>query len=164
MILSHLSGIRHYERDAKKVRENKEKAKRLLKSPIKEETSLNKDDVKNTNTEENFSKESKQAKPTERKKEFEQEEYYLKTNFDNVLQALDLFKDDPLIFKPGEACVFKGWYLGHHTWFRASTWVNIPSVCRLHLLVLHPCLHPSQCRDGAGGQTGLFGSYGELVP
>ena len=113
MILSHLSGIRHYERDAKKVRENKEKAKRPLRSPIKEETSLNKGDEKNTNTEENISKESKQAKSTERKKEFEQEEYYLKTNFENVFQALDLFKDDPLIFKPGEAFLFlKGWYLG----------------------------------------------------
>ena len=108
MILSHLSGIRHYERDAKKVRENKEKAKRPLRTPIKEETSLNKDDAKNAIPEENISKESKQAKPTERKKEFEQEEYYLKTNFENVLQALDLFKDDPLIFKPGEAWVCQG--------------------------------------------------------
>ncbi|CAL8293820.1 unnamed protein product [Boreogadus saida] len=106
MILSHLSGIRHYERDAKKVRENKEKAKRPLRSPIKEETSLNKGDEKNTNTEENISKESKQAKPTERKKEFEQEEYYLKTNFENVFQALDLFKDDPLIFKPGSTFLY----------------------------------------------------------
>lgn len=101
MILSHLSGIRHYEKDAKKVRENREKARGHLRPPITEPTSLNKDEVKNAKAEENITKESKQANTTERKKEFEQEEYYLKTNFENVIQALDLFKDDPLIFKPG---------------------------------------------------------------
>ncbi len=37
MLLSHLSGIRHYEKDAKKVREDKEKAKHLLKPPEKKE-------------------------------------------------------------------------------------------------------------------------------
>ena len=38
---------------------------------------------------------------TNKKKEFEQEEYYLKDHFENVIQALDLFKNDPLIYKPG---------------------------------------------------------------
>ena len=49
-------------------------------------------------------------------------------------------------------------------WCCASTGVNMLFVCRLHLPVLHPCLHPSQCCGGAGGRTGLFGSHGELVP
>ncbi|KAK0144199.1 Serine beta-lactamase-like protein LACTB, mitochondrial [Merluccius polli] len=95
MIVSHLSGIRHYERDVKKVRENREKKRSLIKA-----------EVKTTKAEENMTKETKQAKPTERKKEFEQEEYYLKTNFENVVQALDLFKDDPLIFKPGSTFLY----------------------------------------------------------
>lgn len=102
MILSHLSGIRHYEKDPKKVKEDKEKAKRLLKLPVKEKedekrSSENKD--KPTTEQSTKGKDTTQA---QKKKEFEHEEYYLKDNFETVTQALDLFKDDPLIFKPGE--------------------------------------------------------------
>ena len=105
MILSHLSGIRHYEKDAKKVREDKEKAKRLLKPPVKE-----KDDEKSSSeNKEKHAKEQntkgKEATQAQKKKEFEHEEYYLKDSFESVTQALDLFKDDPLIFKPGKAPV-----------------------------------------------------------
>ncbi|KTF92952.1 hypothetical protein cypCar_00026008 [Cyprinus carpio] len=101
MLLSHLSGIRHYEKDAKKVREDKEKAKRLLKPPEKKEQKSS-DENKEKPKAEDSSAKSKEAKGGQRrKKEFEQEEYYLKDNFENVIQALDLFKDDPLIFKPG---------------------------------------------------------------
>lgn len=105
MILSHLSGIRHYEKDAKKVKEDKEKAKRLLKPPVKgkgdeKSSSENKDKpARELNTKD------KEATQAQKKKEFEHEEYYLKDNFESVTQALDLFKDDPLIFKPGKACI-----------------------------------------------------------
>ncbi|XP_040893721.1 serine beta-lactamase-like protein LACTB, mitochondrial isoform X1 [Toxotes jaculatrix] len=106
MILSHLSGIRHYEKDAKKVKEDKEKAKRLLKQPVKEKedeksSSENKD---KPTTEQNAK--GKEATQTQKKKEFEHEEYYLKDNFESVTQALDLFKDDPLIFKPGTTFLY----------------------------------------------------------
>ena len=102
MILSHLSGIRHYEKDAQKVRENHEKAKRLLRPPLKKKedvtsTSVNKD--KPATEQEN----NKEASENQKKKEFEHAEYYLKENFESVTQALDLFKDDPLIFQPGKA-------------------------------------------------------------
>ncbi|KAM8890820.1 serine beta-lactamase-like protein LACTB, mitochondrial isoform 2-T2 [Spinachia spinachia] len=93
MILSHLSGIRHYEKDARKVKESREKAKGLLK-PAKEE------DEKRSS--ENKGKEGTQ----EKKKEFEHEEYYLKDNFESVTEALDLFKDDALIFQPGTTFLY----------------------------------------------------------
>lgn len=95
MILSHLSGIRHYEKDAKKVREAWEKCKGLLKPPVKEKDTENEDKP----TTEQSSKVSR----AHRKAEFEHEEYYLKDNFESVIQALDVFKDDPLIFKPGNS-------------------------------------------------------------
>lgn len=99
MLLSHLSGIRHYEKDANKVREDKEKAKRVLKTPVlKKEVPKNSDLSKDKPGAEQDGK----KKETRKKKEFEHEEYYLKKNFENVAQALDLFKDDPLIFKPGK--------------------------------------------------------------
>lgn len=95
MLLSHLSGIRHYEKDGQKVREDKEKAKRLLKPPEKKEEKGSAENKEKPKAEDSG------AKSKKKKKEFEQEEYYLKDNFENVIQALDLFKDDPLIFKPG---------------------------------------------------------------
>lgn len=97
MILSHLSGIRHYEKDIKKVREDREKARRPLKQPDKEEKST-KENTEDTKTEASCTKQN------QKKKEFEQEEYYLKDGFDSVIQALDLFKYDPLVFKPGKVC------------------------------------------------------------
>ncbi|XP_052454012.1 serine beta-lactamase-like protein LACTB, mitochondrial isoform X1 [Carassius gibelio] len=107
MILSHLSGIRHYEKDVKKVREDKEKAKRLLKPPEKkEEKSLDENKEKLEKAEDSSAKNKEAKGGQKRKKEFEQEEYYLKDNFENVTQALDLFKDDPLVFRPGSTFLY----------------------------------------------------------
>ncbi|KAI7811843.1 serine beta-lactamase-like protein LACTB, mitochondrial isoform X1 [Triplophysa rosa] len=105
MLLSHLSGIRHYEKDAKKVREDKEKAKRLLKFPEKKEEKDTGENKEKPRTEDSSTK-SKEAKGRQRIKEIEQKEYYLKDSFENVIQALDLFKDDPLIFKPGTTFLY----------------------------------------------------------
>lgn len=100
MLLSHLSGIRHYEKDANKVRENQEKAKRMLKALVL----LEKEDPNKSELikDKPRAEQDDKNKDAQEKKEFEHEEYYLKKNFENVTQALDLFKDDPLIFKPGK--------------------------------------------------------------
>ncbi|KAM9814604.1 serine beta-lactamase-like protein LACTB, mitochondrial isoform 1-T1 [Syngnathus typhle] len=100
MILSHLSGIRHYEKDPNKVREEMEKAKRLLKPSMMEK----KEDINENKGEP--PKQSKEASQAKKKKEFEHEEYYLMENFESVTQALDLFKNDPLIFKPGTTFLY----------------------------------------------------------
>ncbi|KAM9375950.1 serine beta-lactamase-like protein LACTB, mitochondrial isoform 2-T2 [Pholidichthys leucotaenia] len=106
MLLSHLSGIRHYEKDAKKVKEDKEKAKRLLKPAAKEreEEKSSSEMKEKTLTDQNTK--CKEGNQVQRKKEFEHEEYYLKDKYENVIQALDLFKDDPLIFKPGTTFLY----------------------------------------------------------
>lgn len=98
MILSHLSGIRHYEKNAKKVREDREKAKRLLK-PVGKENEDEK--CKSDKTDKPATEQNNKTALAQRKKEFEHEEYYLKDSFDSVTHSLNLFKDDPLIFKPG---------------------------------------------------------------
>ncbi|XP_017261072.1 serine beta-lactamase-like protein LACTB, mitochondrial isoform X2 [Kryptolebias marmoratus] len=106
MLLSHLSGIRHYEKDPKKVKEDREKAKRLLKPPAKDkEEDKNSSENKDEPTADQNSK-CKKSSPAKRKKAFDHEEYYLKNKFESVLQALDLFKDDPLIFKPGTTFLY----------------------------------------------------------
>lgn len=101
MILSHLSGIRHYEKDVEKVREEHEKAKRLLKPPggKKEEGKSSPSNKDKPATGQSADK--KEAAETKKKQEFDNEEYYLKETFEGVLQSLNLFKDDPLIFEPG---------------------------------------------------------------
>lgn len=83
------------------MREEKEKAKRLVKPPgIKEENNSN--ETKEKSTQSDSRKKNTDVRHGKRKKEFEQGEYYIKDNFEDIIQALDLFKDDPLIFKPGE--------------------------------------------------------------
>ncbi|GAA6091961.1 serine beta-lactamase-like protein LACTB, mitochondrial isoform X1 [Tachysurus ichikawai] len=104
LLLSHLSGIRHYEKDSKKVRD--EKAKRLQKPPEKKEDEKSSDETEEKCTQQNNRIKSKDAKHSKKKKEFEKEEYYLKDGFDSVIQALDLFKDDPLIFEPGTTFLY----------------------------------------------------------
>lgn len=42
------------------------------------------------------------AKPVKKKNDFEQGELYLKEKFENSIESLRLFKNDPLFFKPGE--------------------------------------------------------------
>lgn len=106
MILSHLSGIRHYEKDAKKVREDKEKAKRLLKAPAKEKEDKKSSSESTEKSSTDQTTKDKEAEGKRKKKEFEHEEYYLKENFESVIEALNLFKDDPLIFKPGKFILY----------------------------------------------------------
>lgn len=89
MLLSHLSGIRHYEKNANKVKEEREKAKCRLKPQGGEKE-----------------EKQKQKKVVQKKNEFELEEYYLKDHFNSVIDSLDLFKDDPLIFKPGTTFLY----------------------------------------------------------
>lgn len=43
------------------------------------------------------------AKPGKKKNDFEQGELYLKEKFENSIESLRLFKNDPLFFKPGES-------------------------------------------------------------
>ncbi|XP_043933758.1 serine beta-lactamase-like protein LACTB, mitochondrial [Protopterus annectens] len=121
LLVSHLSGIRHYEKDVKKVKKDKENANKAEKqvagdntaSSKKQQEIKNKEVLSNKNTkaekqetcleqpEMSSNLKNKISKAAIKKKEFELEEYYLKDKYESVIDALKLFKDDPLIFKPG---------------------------------------------------------------
>ncbi|XP_031361607.2 serine beta-lactamase-like protein LACTB, mitochondrial [Lonchura striata] len=113
-LVSHLSGIRHYEKDITKVKEEKEKANRALKlakshqdkeQKAKEGKGLeNTDNVKQKKEHDSETK-NRNSKPG-RNKEFEQEEYYLKEKFESVIESLKIFKNDPLFFKPGSQFLY----------------------------------------------------------
>ncbi|XP_038603248.1 serine beta-lactamase-like protein LACTB, mitochondrial [Tachyglossus aculeatus] len=116
LLISHLSGIRHYEKDIKKVKE--EKALKALK--VKETLESNherhlkeKDDKKNEKSDlvpvrseqENESK-GRNSKSGKKKNDFEQDELYLKDKFENTIESLRIFKNDPLFFKPGSQFLY----------------------------------------------------------
>lgn len=108
LLVSHLSGIRHYEKDITKVKEEKEKANRVFKQTKdkeqkeKEGKEIEKTDSAKLRKEHEGEVKSRNSKPGGKDKEFEQEEYYLKEKFESVFESLKIFKNDPLFFKPGE--------------------------------------------------------------
>ncbi|XP_025933626.1 serine beta-lactamase-like protein LACTB, mitochondrial isoform X4 [Apteryx rowi] len=115
LLVSHLSGIRHYEKDITKVKEEKEKANRAFKltKPNQEKELKEKEakGIEKTNSvkakkEHEDEVKSRNSKPGRRDKEFEQEEYYLKEKFESVIESLKIFKNDPLFFKPGSQFLY----------------------------------------------------------
>ncbi|XP_027766483.1 serine beta-lactamase-like protein LACTB, mitochondrial [Empidonax traillii] len=113
LLVSHLSGIRHYEKDIAKVKEEKEKANRALR-PTKphqdkeqrEGKGTEKPDSAKPRKEQDGETRTRNSKPGRRDKEFEQEEYYLKEKFESVIDSLKIFKNDPLFFKPGSQFLY----------------------------------------------------------
>ncbi|XP_049761787.1 serine beta-lactamase-like protein LACTB, mitochondrial isoform X2 [Elephas maximus indicus] len=117
LLISHLSGIRHYEKDMKKVKEEKAyKALKMMKETMEfdQEKQLkekggksneNNDFVKAKAEQDNEAK-GRNSKPGKKKNDFEQGELYLKEKFENSIESLRLFKNDPLFFKPGSQFLY----------------------------------------------------------
>ncbi|XP_044518370.1 serine beta-lactamase-like protein LACTB, mitochondrial [Gracilinanus agilis] len=117
LLISHLSGIRHYEKDMKKVKE--EKAYKALKM-MKETMEFNQDkdlkeiggksneknDIAKVKIEQDSEGKGRNSKPGKKKNDFEQDELYLKEKFENSIESLRLFKNDPLFFKPGSQFLY----------------------------------------------------------
>ncbi|KAK2505349.1 hypothetical protein MC885_007589 [Smutsia gigantea] len=117
LLISHLSGIRHYEKDMKKVKEEKAyKALKMLKGTLESDRekelkekggrSNEKSDFAKANTEQDNDPKSRNSKPGKKKNDFEQGELYLKEKFENSVDSLRLFKNDPLFFKPGSQFLY----------------------------------------------------------
>ncbi|KAG8144824.1 hypothetical protein E2320_013239 [Naja naja] len=108
LLVSHLSGIRHYEKDISKVKEEKEKANRKATRTAasaakeKEDEDTERRDLAKGKPEQ----EGKHAKSGRKKREFEHEEYYLKDKFEHVIDSLSIFQNDPLFFKPGSQFLY----------------------------------------------------------
>eukprot|EP00062_Callorhinchus_milii_P002466 gi/632938642/ref/XP_007905816.1/ PREDICTED: serine beta-lactamase-like protein LACTB, mitochondrial [Callorhinchus milii] len=124
LLVSHLSGIRHYEKDVNKIKEQKEKRNKLIKVGSSIQDSKDRKSVEGTRekpegTEKGQSEGGTKSEIKEnegkslQKKEFEHEEYYMKERFENVTKSLKLFQDDPLVFSPGTQFLYSthGWTL-----------------------------------------------------
>ncbi|XP_023041055.1 serine beta-lactamase-like protein LACTB, mitochondrial isoform X2 [Piliocolobus tephrosceles] len=123
LLISHLSGIRHYEKDIKKVKEEKAyKALKMMKETVafeqeKEGKSNEKNDFTKFKTEQENEAKCRNSKPGKKKNDFEQGELYLREKFENSIESLRLFKNDPLFFKPDFMFTIKRNVLSTHlTW------------------------------------------------
>ncbi|KAG8440211.1 hypothetical protein GDO86_006122 [Hymenochirus boettgeri] len=108
LLVSHLSGIRHYEKDIPKVRKKIGKNSSQLDSsetPTDRtiEKSLQARGEKATLSKSDEVRGIKEPLNTAAQKaqKDNMEEFYIKEKFETVLDALVLFKNDPLVFKPG---------------------------------------------------------------
>ncbi|XP_016048141.2 serine beta-lactamase-like protein LACTB, mitochondrial [Erinaceus europaeus] len=117
LLISHLSGIRHYEKDMKKVKEEKAyKALKMVKESmasdqekeLKEKVSKSSErsDLAKGKLEQDGEARCRPSKPAKKKNDFEQGELYLKEKFENSIESLRLFKNDPLFFKPGSQFLY----------------------------------------------------------
>ncbi|KAM7337372.1 hypothetical protein ACRRTK_003491 [Alexandromys fortis] len=112
-----LRGIRHYEKDMKKVKEEKAyKALKMTKGLMpsdqekepKEKGGKNheKSDSPKAKGEQENEARCRHSKHGRKKNDFEQGELYLKEKFENSIESLRLFKNDPLFFKPGSQFLY----------------------------------------------------------
>ncbi|MEJ1285493.1 serine beta-lactamase-like protein LACTB, mitochondrial isoform X3 [Cricetulus griseus] len=117
LLISHLSGIRHYEKDMKKVKEEKAyKTMKMMKGvmpsdqekELKEKGGKNheKSDSPKAKAEQENEVRCRHSKPGKKKNDFDQGELYLKEKFENSIESLRLFKNDPLFFKPGSQFLY----------------------------------------------------------
>uniref|UniRef100_A0A8D1WJQ7 Serine beta-lactamase-like protein LACTB, mitochondrial n=1 Tax=Sus scrofa TaxID=9823 RepID=A0A8D1WJQ7_PIG len=117
LLISHLSGIRHYEKDMKKVKEEKSyKALKMMKETESDQEKDLKEKGGKSNEKNDFAAKTKieqdneakgrNSKPCKKKNDFEQGELYLKEKFENSIESLRLFKNDPLFFKPGSQFLY----------------------------------------------------------
>uniref|UniRef100_A0A3Q2HTX6 Lactamase beta n=1 Tax=Equus caballus TaxID=9796 RepID=A0A3Q2HTX6_HORSE len=128
LLISHLSGIRHYEKDMKKVKEEKAyKALKMMKGTMESDQerelkekggkSNEKNDFAKAKIEQDNEAKGRNSKPGKKKNDFEQGELYLKEKFENSIESLRLFKNDPLFFKPDFMFTIKRDDLSTHlTW------------------------------------------------
>ncbi|XP_029431256.1 serine beta-lactamase-like protein LACTB, mitochondrial isoform X2 [Rhinatrema bivittatum] len=137
MLVSHLSGIRHYEKDIQAVRDEKaKKASKLTSDAANKRAEENANEEKESKKDKDIARkkekstakneaatakpeQDKETRPAREKKEFDKEEYYLKEKFENVIASLELFKNDPLVFKPGSQFLYST-----HAWTLVSAVVE----------------------------------------
>lgn len=100
-LVSHLGGIRHYDKSVLKPNAEKEK----------EKTSKDAKDSKNADLKQSGNAEGGENK--NKASEFELKEYFIKDRYEDIKSSLDLFKDDPLVSKPGTKYLYSthGWTL-----------------------------------------------------
>ncbi|XP_075713789.1 serine beta-lactamase-like protein LACTB, mitochondrial [Rhinoderma darwinii] len=109
LLVSHLSGIRHYEKDIQKIR----------KKIGKKSSEPHAEDTESTKAREQSKLKQMNTAKSQKNISLEPEEFYIKDKFNSVIDALELFKNDPLVFKPGSQFLYST-----HAWTLLSAVVE----------------------------------------
>lgn len=115
LLVSHLSGIRHYEKDVQKIRKKIGKKSSEMTGP--EKTPL--EDTESTKAEHPGKLKPLNTAKSQKNVSLQPEEFYIKDKFNSVIDALELFKNDPLVFKPGSQFLYST-----HAWTLLSAVVE----------------------------------------
>uniref|UniRef100_A0A8C5P9Q9 Tropomyosin 1 n=1 Tax=Leptobrachium leishanense TaxID=445787 RepID=A0A8C5P9Q9_9ANUR len=116
LLVSHLSGIRHYEKDIQKIR--KRLSKKTL-DPGAPATPPDTDAEKAPCTKPDDTTKEPSVTGERKNRDMDLEEFYFKDKFSSVIEALELFKNDPLVFKPGTQFLYST-----HAWTLLSAIVE----------------------------------------
>ncbi|XP_053573275.1 serine beta-lactamase-like protein LACTB, mitochondrial isoform X2 [Bombina bombina] len=121
LLVSHMSGIRHYEKDIQKIRNKLANKSLELGSPAGQKHVTDKTKPYTEQEREVKSKDNKEQnlKVSRKCNVQEPEEFYIKKKYDTVIDSLDLFKNDPLVFKPGTQFLYST-----HAWTLLSAIVE----------------------------------------
>ncbi|XP_075064476.1 serine beta-lactamase-like protein LACTB, mitochondrial [Mixophyes fleayi] len=120
LLVSHLSGIRHYEKDIQKIR--KKIAKKSLEKAASPESTPEKvlpDNAGPAKDGEHCKIKKTNTTKSQKCLSMEPEEFYIKDTFESVIDSLELFKNDPLVFKPGSQFLYST-----HAWTLLSAVVE----------------------------------------
>ena len=136
-LMSHTSGVRHYEKElhenetsenVDKIKENKDEKMRKkdtrplgktkdgtkeAESQSKGDREVGKEGKRSDRESESGLSEQEEENNVKNKEEFKMKEYYIKDHFDSIKDAISIFKDDPLLKKPGSDYLYTthGWTL-----------------------------------------------------
>lgn len=122
-LLSHTSGIRHYELKSEYDKRKEKQKKKEKRKEQDDDCEMEEEDDKCDDEFSVMKKKKKTAqllaslsmrskKEEDNDSEFKLEEYHIKETFKDTKEALKLFQDDELFFKPGKKpnrCFQKGW-------------------------------------------------------
>ncbi|KAG9489644.1 hypothetical protein GDO78_005543 [Eleutherodactylus coqui] len=115
LLVSHLSGIRHYEKDIQKIRKKIGKKSSETTGSVVSTT----EETESTKAEEQHKPKPQDTAKSKRNGSLQPEEFYIKDKFNSVIEALELFKNDPLVFKPGSQFLYST-----HAWTLLSAIVE----------------------------------------
>ncbi|OCT87109.1 serine beta-lactamase-like protein LACTB, mitochondrial [Xenopus laevis] len=125
LLVSHLSGIRHYEKDIHKVRKKISKKSSQPESKFTVSTTEMSGDVREalndgvSKYEAKCGTKEQDISGAQKDQKDQVEEFYIKDKFETVIDALELFKNDPLVFKPGTQFLYST-----HAWTLLSAVVE----------------------------------------
>ncbi|KAM4747587.1 serine beta-lactamase-like protein LACTB, mitochondrial [Rhinophrynus dorsalis] len=124
LLVSHLSGIRHYEKDIQKVRKKLSRKAESAPPVVLTESGADKSEreakrVTPTKSEAESGTKEQNSTGSRKNAKARLDEFYIREKYETVIDAMEIFKNDPLVFKPGTQYLYSS-----HAWTLLSAVVE----------------------------------------